>query len=194
MRHDVKTEFMRAGLACCGASVHRRTFLIVLALAGTASIGIVAQEPPRTPGSKPRQIGPDPTALDREIALQEQLSAAPNSIDVLVQLAELLARNGLHSASTAYWQRASKVRPADSSVRLSVALELMEAGRNDEAVAELPAIAPQSAVVLTNLGAALAGDNRLSGVTPLRQSLRRMQAHITILRSVTNEQDGELRT
>jgi tetratricopeptide (TPR) repeat protein len=67
----------------------------------------------------------------------------------------------LHSAAIPYWQRASKLSPVDSPIHLSLALELMEAGRNPEAITELRAIVPQSAVVLTNLGAALARANRL---------------------------------
>lgn len=159
MRQDMNTG-LTAGLARRGVGVCRMIFLIFI-VSVWARIGVTAQETLRAPDSHSSEIVPERTVLGREIALQEQLRATPDSIDVLVQLAELLARNGLHSASIPYWQRASKLQPADSPVHLSLALELMEEGRNDEAVAELRAIVPQSAAVLTNLGAALARDNRL---------------------------------
>jgi Flp pilus assembly protein TadD len=133
---------------------------------------VAAQESPQPSGLPCQQSGSERAVLDRVLTLRNQLSVAPNSVDALAQFAGLFAQCRLHSMSVLYWQRASKLRPADPAIQLALALELMEAGRNSEAVAELQTIVPQSVTVLTNLGAALARDNRLGdAITAYRKAL-----------------------
>jgi tetratricopeptide (TPR) repeat protein len=101
--------------------------------------------------------------MDEEAALRRKLAASPNSGSVLSELAGLLSASGMHTSAIIYWKRAEALLPDNATIRLSLALELMDAGQNDEAVEELTVLSraqPKSATVFVNLGAALSRTSR----------------------------------
>lgn len=134
------------------------TRVIILLVAACANCLTAPTQTVQRPDAPSVQATPPPQPRSVEDNLRAKLRANPDSVDSLVQLAELLGRSGLHTAAIQYWQRAAVVRPSSSAIHLSLALELMEAGRNDEAITELRALVerePKSLDAQINLGAAL---------------------------------------
>jgi predicted Zn-dependent protease len=116
-----------------------------------------------------------------ESDLRAKLAAEPGSIEALTQLATLLGREGLHDGAIHYWRRAVELQPAETRVRLSLAVELMAASRNDDAIRELRAVVasdPQSSDGFTNLGAALSRSGRFEDASAAFLSLAKAEVSL----------------
>jgi tetratricopeptide (TPR) repeat protein len=141
----------------------------VVALVAQLCVGSALGQASGPQAAAPIHPGPSDPLIQSTSSLEQslrlKLKASPDNVDDLIQLADVLAREGFHKAAILSWQRAAIVRPADVNIHLSLAQELIEDGRNDEAIKELHIVLDhdsRSETAILNLGAALSRVNRFT--------------------------------
>ncbi len=92
---------------------------------------------------------------EAEIELRQGLKIKSDSPELLSSLADLLASENRYSAAIEYWTRASQLDPANSQIKLSLAIALNENNQSQKAIDLLRALIaaqPDLAVAHFNLG------------------------------------------